>query len=143
MLLSLPSLNTIRPALSDKPDKEHTVIEERITKIAFVSPKISKEEILLAKVGNYIRKAKNPRQCFQYYSDTLLPIHRRTQKYSEYKSTLRHFQDKHLEDRRCHIYSEDLLHEIHLRRHTQDIHRLTTERNYHAKEESGSDINTD
>ncbi|KAJ6103824.1 hypothetical protein N7486_004046 [Penicillium sp. IBT 16267x] len=49
-------------------------------------------------------------------------------------------------DRRYHIYSEDLLHEMHLRRHAEDVHRLATERNYYAKEEkeeSGSDIDTD
>lgn len=42
--------------------------------------------------------------------------------------------------------SEDLLHEIHLRRHAEDVYRLATERNYYGKEnkeESGSDIDMD
>ncbi|KAJ5804827.1 hypothetical protein N7474_010692 [Penicillium riverlandense] len=47
---------------------------------------------------------------------------------SEYKSTLRHFREKHLDDRKCLICNEDLLHEIHLRRHAQDVHRLNTQR---------------
>ncbi|CAG8901459.1 unnamed protein product [Penicillium egyptiacum] len=132
-----------RPAPSDEPDKEQTTMEARATKTTSVSPEISQEELLLEKAGKYIRKAKKPRRCFQCYGDTLLPIHRRTQKYSEYKSTLRHFREKHLKDRRCHMCSEDLLHEMHLRRHAEGVHRLATKRSYHAKEDSGSDIDTD
>ncbi|KAJ5812296.1 hypothetical protein N7474_008597 [Penicillium riverlandense] len=36
---------------------------------------------------------------------------------SEYKSTLRHFREKHFYDRKCLMCYEDLLHEMHLRRH--------------------------
>jgi hypothetical protein len=132
-----------RPTPSDEPDEEHTVTGERTTKIASISPEISKEQLLLEKAGNYIRKAKKPRRCFQCYGNNLLSVHHRTHKYSEYKSTLRHFREKHLQDRRCHMCSEDLLHEMHLRRHAEDVHRLATERNYYAKDESGSDIDTD
>ncbi|CAI7636376.1 unnamed protein product [Penicillium pancosmium] len=132
-----------RPAPSVEPDEEHAAMDNQSTKTIVVTPEISKEELLLEKAGNYIRKAKKPRRCFQCYGDARLPVHRRTHKYSEYKSTLRHFRGKHLEDRRCHMCSEDLLHEMHLRRHAEDVHRLATERNYHAKEESGSDIDTD
>lgn len=39
--------------------------------------------------------------------------------------------------------SEDLLYEMYILRHLEDVHRLATERNYYAKEESGSDIDTD
>ncbi|KAJ6001214.1 hypothetical protein N7481_001623 [Penicillium waksmanii] len=92
-----------RPAPIDEPDEEHTAMEERTTKIASISPKISKEQLLLEKAGSYIRKAKKPRRCFQCYDNNLLSVHRRTHKYSEHKSTLRHFREKHLEDRRCHV----------------------------------------
>ncbi|KAJ5976476.1 hypothetical protein N7481_010183 [Penicillium waksmanii] len=93
-----------RPAPSDESDEELTAREVRTTKTTSVSPAMSKEEMLLEKAGKYIRKAKKPRRCFQCYGDTLLPVHCRTHKYSEYKSTLRHFRKKHLEDRRCHSY---------------------------------------
>lgn len=129
-----------RPAPSDEPE---TAIEERAKETDPILPEISKEQLLLEKTENYIRKAKKPRRCFQCYGNTLLPVHRRTQKYSAYKSTLRHFRDEHLEDRRCHMCNEDLLHEMHLRRHAENVHRLATERNYYAKEVSGSDIDTD
>ncbi|OJD12082.1 hypothetical protein AJ78_07259 [Emergomyces pasteurianus Ep9510] len=132
-----------RPAPSNEPDEEHMAMEGRTTKIASISPKISKEQLLLENAGNYIRKAKKTRRCFQCYGNNLLSVHHRTHKYSEYKSTLRHFQEKHLEDRRCHMCNEDLLHEMHLRRHAEDVHRLTTEHNYYTKEESVSDIDTD
>lgn len=132
-----------RPAPSDESDEEQTSMEVRPIKTASVSPEVPQEELLLQKAENYIRKAKKPRRCFQCYADTQLPIYRRTQKYSEYKSTLRHFRKKHLKDRRCHMCSEDLLHEMHLRRHAEDVHRLATVRNNYPKEESGSDIDTD
>ncbi|CAG7927890.1 unnamed protein product [Penicillium olsonii] len=132
-----------RSAPTDEPDEEQTTIEGKTTKTTSVSPKRSQEELLLEKAGKYIRKAKKPRRCFQCYGDTQLPVHRRTQKYSEYKSTLRHFREKHLKDRKCHMCSENVLHEMHLRRHAEDVHRLVTNRNYYSKEESGSDIDTD
>ena len=37
---------------------------------------------------------------------------------------------------------EDLLHEMHLCRHAEEIHRLSTQRNYYIKD-TGSDIDTD
>jgi hypothetical protein len=39
--------------------------------------------------------------------------------------------------------SEDPPYKIYLRRHTEDVHRLTTERNYYIEEESRSDMETD
>ena len=38
---------------------------------------------------------------------------------------------------------EDLLYEMQLRRHTEEVHLLSTKRNYYAKEDTGSDIDTD
>jgi hypothetical protein len=32
---------------------------------------------------------------------------------------------------------------MHLYRYIEDVYRLSTEQNYYAKEEAGSDINTD
>ncbi|KAJ5819391.1 hypothetical protein N7474_004982 [Penicillium riverlandense] len=124
-------------------DEQQTTMTVQPTKIICSSPEPSQQAITLSKAEKYIRKAKKPRRCFQCYGNTLLPTHRRTQKYSEYKSTVRHFREKHLKDRRCHMCDEDLLHEMHLRRHAEDVHRLSTERNYHTKEEAGSDIDTD
>ncbi|CAG8146657.1 unnamed protein product [Penicillium nalgiovense] len=132
-----------RAAPSDGFDEEQTNVLPEPAKKSCSSPEPSQQDILLVKAKNYIKKAKKPRRCFQCYGDTELPIHRRTQKYSEYKSTLRHFREKHLQDRRCHMCDEDLLHEMHLRRHAEEVHRLSTERNYYTKEDMGSDIDTD
>lgn len=130
-----------RTAPSDGFDEEQKTIMVQSTKTDCASPEPSQQDILLKHAEDYIRRAKKPRRCFQCFGNTLLPTHRRTQKYSEYKSTLRHFREKHLKDRRCHMCSEDLLHEMHLRRHAEDIHRLGTQRSYHPKE-TGSDIDT-
>jgi hypothetical protein len=124
-------------------DEENTKITPAPAKNRCSSPGPSQQDILLAKAENYIRKAKKPRRCFQCYGDTQLPIYRRTQKYSEYKSTLRHFREKHLQDRMCHMCDQDFLYEMHLRRHAEVVHRLSTERNYYSKEQRGSDIDTD
>lgn len=105
----------------------------RPAKIRCASPQPSQEELLLLQAEEHIRTAKKPQRCFQCYGNTLLPTHRRTQEWSDYKSTLRHFRGKHLGDRRCHMCCEDLLQEMHLRRHAEDVHRLSTQRNYYAK----------
>ncbi|CAG8337405.1 unnamed protein product, partial [Penicillium salamii] len=131
-----------RAAPSDGFDEEQTSVLPEPAKKSCSSPELPQQDILV-KAKNYIKKAKRPRRCFQCYGDTELPICRRTQKYSEYKSTLRHFREKHLQDRRCHMCDEDLLHEMHLRRHAEEVHRLSTERNYYTKEDTGSDIDTD
>ncbi|KAI2697980.1 hypothetical protein CBS147354_9889 [Penicillium roqueforti] len=85
-----------RAVPSDGFDEEQTSVLPEPAKKSCSSPEPSQQDILLVKAGNYIKKAKKPRRCFQCYGDTELPIHRRTQKYSEYKSTLRHFREKHL-----------------------------------------------
>lgn len=43
---------------------------------------------------------------------------------------LRHFREKHLKDRKCHMCSENILHGMHLRRHAEDVRCLVTNRNY-------------
>jgi hypothetical protein len=130
-------------APSDGFDEEQTGVLPKLAKKRCSSPKPSQRDDLLVKAESHIKEAKKPRRCFQCYGDTGLPIHRRTQKYSEYKSTLRHFREKHLQDRRCHMCDEDLLHEMHLRRHAEEVHRLITERNYYSQEDTGPDVDTD
>lgn len=127
-----------RAAPCDGFDEKQTNVLPEPAKKSCSSPEPSQQDILLVKAENYIQKAKKPRQCFQCYGNTELPIHRWTQKYSEYKSTLRHFREKHFQDRRCYMCDKDLLHEMHLRRHAEEIHRLSTERNHYAKEDSRS-----
>lgn len=92
-----------RAAPSDGLDEEQTDVVPEPAKKSYSFPEPPQQGVLLAKAGNYIRKAKKPQRCFQCYGDAGLPIHRRTQKYSEYKSTLRHFREKHLQDRRYHV----------------------------------------
>lgn len=132
-----------RAAPSDGFNEEQTDVLPNSAKKRCSPPKPSQQDDLLVKAGNHIKKAKKPRRCFQCYGDTGLPIHRRTQKYSEYKSTLRHFREKHLQDRRCHMCDEDLLHEMHLRRHAEEVHRLITQRNYYTQEDTGPGMDTD
>lgn len=74
----------------------------------------------------YIGAAKKPKRCFQCFGNRSLPEHRRVQKWSEYKSTLRHFRMKHLGDRKCNFCDIELLHEMHLRNHAAGVHRLVT-----------------
>lgn len=86
-------------------------------------------EILLEEFDEHTRKAAKPkaarpRRCFQCCGNMKLPDHRRTQEWSEPKSTVRHFRKRHLNDRKCNMCEIDLLHEMHLRRHAQDVHRL-------------------
>lgn len=118
---------------SDGFGEQQSAVVVRPAKIRCASPQPSQEELLLRQAEEHIRTAKKPQRCFQCYGNTLLPTHRRTQEWSDYKSTLRHFRGKHLGDRRCHMCCEDLLHEMHLRRHAEDVHRLSTQRNYYAK----------
>ena len=129
-----------RAALSDGFDKEEINVLLELAKKGCSSPEPSQQDILLEKAKNYIRKAKKPSRYFQCYSNTQLSIHRRTQKHSEYKSTLRLFRKQHLQDQRYLMCDKDLLHEMHLRRHTGEVYRLSTERNYYAREDTGSDI---
>ncbi|KAJ5901458.1 hypothetical protein N7495_001986 [Penicillium taxi] len=116
-----------RRAPSDGFDKEVAVVKRPSgTKCESSVP--CHRVTLLEEAEEHIRTAKTPQRCFQCYGNTLLPIHRRTQEWSAYKSTLRHFRERHLKDRHCNMCNEDLLHEMHLRRHAQDVHRLCTQR---------------
>ncbi|CAG8247959.1 unnamed protein product [Penicillium salamii] len=80
-----------RRAPSDGFDEEQTNLLPKTAKNRYSSAGPLKQDILLVNAENHIKKAKKPRRCFQCYGNTEISIHRRTQKYSEYKSTLRHF----------------------------------------------------
>ncbi|KAN0077886.1 hypothetical protein V8E54_006190 [Elaphomyces granulatus] len=67
-----------------------------------------------------------PLQDAECFGNRSLPEHRRVQKWSKYKSTLRHFRRKHLDDRKCNFCDIELLHEMHLRNHAAEVHRLVT-----------------
>lgn len=81
---------------------------------------------MLQEAEKHIRTAERPKKCFQCYGDGKLPVHRRAQGWTEYKSTIRHFRSKHLNDRRCNFCETNLLHEMHLRNHAAAVHRLVT-----------------
>ncbi|KAH1396271.1 hypothetical protein KXV70_001089 [Aspergillus fumigatus] len=93
------------------------------------SKRPSARELLFQEAEEHIRTAKKPRRCFQCFGNSSLPDNRRTQEWTQYKSTLRHFRSKHLDDRKCNFCgdtSEDFLHEMHLRNHAATVHRLIT-----------------
>ena len=62
-----------------------------------------------------ILSAKKPLSCFQCFK-----------KYSDYNGVKRHFKTSHLMDRKCNFCDLSVLHEMRLRRHAQDVHRLQT-----------------
>lgn len=63
----------------------------------------------------HILSAEKPLSCFQCFK-----------KYSDYNRVKRHFKASHLMDRKCNFCDLSVLHEMHLRRHAQDVHRLQT-----------------
>ena len=63
----------------------------------------------------HILSAEKPLTCFQCFK-----------KYSDYNGVKRHFKTSHLMDRKCNFCDLSVLHEMHLRRHAQDVHRLKT-----------------
>ena len=63
----------------------------------------------------HILSAEKPLTCFQCFK-----------KYSDYNRVKRHFKTSHLMDCKCNFCNLSVLHEMHLRRHAQDVHRLKT-----------------
>lgn len=59
--------------------------------------------------------AEKPLTCFQCLKT-----------YSNYNGVKRHFKTSHLMDHKCNFCDLSVLHEMHLRRHAQDVHRLQT-----------------
>ncbi|KAJ5330489.1 hypothetical protein N7476_000272 [Penicillium atrosanguineum] len=115
-----------RPSPDDGFNETQTSIAIRQPKIKCASRGMSQRDVLLQQAEEHIKASDKPLRCFQCYGNTEEPDHRRVQEWSKYKSTLRHFRRKHLGDRRCHMCNVDLLHEMHLRRHAEEVHRLCT-----------------
>jgi hypothetical protein len=93
------------------------------------SKPLSARDLLFQEAEEHIRTAEKPRRCFQCFGNSSLPDNRRTQEWTQYKSTLRHFRSKHLDDRKCNFCGDtsgDFLHEMHLRNHAATFHRLIT-----------------
>ena len=61
----------------------------------------------------HIKVAQKPSVCFQCFKE-----------YSDHNGVKRHFKTSHLEDRKCNFCKLAVLHEMHLRLHTEQIHRL-------------------
>lgn len=77
-------------------------------------PTISAWEKEFGMVKKHI-EAEKPRACFQCFKP-----------YSDYNGVKRHFKSSHLKDRKCNFCDVSVQHEMHLRRHAQEIHRLRT-----------------
>jgi hypothetical protein len=73
--------------------RKHATIQDRKSE-----SRSSLRDALLREAEEHIRTAVRPQRCFQCYGDPLLPDNRRTQEWTEYKSTIRHFQTKHLKE---------------------------------------------
>ncbi|KAJ5611981.1 hypothetical protein N7510_005175 [Penicillium lagena] len=122
---------------NDGINEKPTSIAIRPLKINCVTHGLSQRDLLLQQAEEHIKASDKPLRCFQCYGNTTLPDHRRAQEWSEYKSILRHFRRQHLDDRRCHMCSVDLLHEMHLRRHAEEVHRLCTQRRSRTSDSAG------
>ena len=109
-----------------------------LPKINCVTRGLSQRDLLLQQAEEHIKASNNPLRCFQCYGNTILLDHRQAQEQSDYKSTLRHFRKKHLNDRKCHMYSVDILYEMHLQRHAEEVHRLCIQRKSSTSESRGS-----
>jgi hypothetical protein len=116
-----------RPSPHDGFNETQTSDAIRQPKIKCASRGMPQRDVLLQQAEEHIRASDKPLRCFQCYGNTKEPDHRRVQEWSKYKSTLRHFRRKHLGDRKCHMCNVDLLHEMHLRRHAEEVHRLCTQ----------------
>ncbi|KAJ6126308.1 hypothetical protein N7523_001920 [Penicillium sp. IBT 18751x] len=129
-----------RPSPDDGFNETQTSITIRQLKINCTSRGMSQREVLLQQAEEHIKTSDKPLRCFQCYGNTMEPDHRRVQEWSKYKSTLRHFRSKHLVDRRCHMCKVDLLHEMHLRRHAEEVHRLCTQQRTNVLETGVLDL---
>lgn len=86
----------------------------------------SPSEEALRKAETHIQKAIKPLGCFQCYGNMDESDERRMRHYSRHKHLLRHFRDTHLDDRRCNYCNKPVEHEMGLRRHAHEKHRLKT-----------------
>jgi len=108
-----------RPSPDDKSNGTTTSIAIHPPKINRVSRELCQRDILLQQTEEHIKASERPPRCLQCYGNLILPDHRRVQGWSQYKSTLRHFRKKHLDDRTCYMY------EMYLGRHARRFIRFT------------------
>jgi hypothetical protein len=82
----------------------------------------------LEEAKEHILNAGEPKRCFQCFGNRLLPEHKRVQAWSRPDATVRHFRDKHLQDRQCNFCDdgETFFHQMHFQRHAEAVHRLVT-----------------
>lgn len=78
-------------------------------------PTISAWESEVSAAKKDVEAAQKPTTCFQCFKQ-----------YSDYNGVKRHFKTSHLKDRKCNFCDLSVEHEMHLRRHAIDIHRLRT-----------------
>lgn len=83
-------------------------------------------EEALRKAETHIQKAIKPLGCFQCYGNIGESDERRMKHYSRHKHLLRHFRATHLDDRHCNYCNKPVEHEMGLRRHAHEKHRLKT-----------------
>lgn len=87
---------------------------------------LSPSEEALREAGAHIQRAIKPLGCFQCYGNLVESDERRMKHYSRHKHLLRHFRAAHLDDRCCNFCNEPVEHEMGLRRHAHEKHRLKT-----------------
>lgn len=115
-----------RSSPTDGFDEEQPAAHKCLASDKSRQPEACLRDDLLREAEEHIRTAARPQRCFQCYGNAKLPDNRRTQEWSAYKSTVRHFRKQHLNDPRCNLCGEDFLHEMHLRNHAATMHRLLT-----------------
>jgi hypothetical protein len=78
-------------------------------------PSISAWEKKFRVTKEHIQMARKPLACFQCFKE-----------YAQHDGVKRHFRQSHLSDRKCNFCDLRVQHEMHLRRHAEEIHRLRT-----------------
>ena len=104
-----------RPKRSALSDDEDQVPSQKTRKRTPEKQPTASWEMEHDSTRKHIPSAEKPLTCFQCLK-----------KYSDYNGVKRHFKTSHLMDRKCNFCDLSVLHEMHLRRHAQDVHRLKT-----------------
>ena len=104
-----------RPKRSALSDDEDQVPSQKTRKRTPEKQPTASWEMEHDSTRKHILSAEKPLTCFQCLK-----------KYSDYNGVKRHFKTSHLMDCKCKFCDLSVLHEMHLRRHAQDVHRLKT-----------------
>lgn len=120
-----------RPKRAASSDDElaQTVPRKRVARDNLKSESSHVPVTPLDEAKQHILHAEKPERCFQCFGNQSLPEHKRAQKWARYDATVRHFREKHLEDRQCNFckdQKEDILTQIHWQQHAGVVHRLKT-----------------